>query len=116
MKPLDGSTLVMVGVRRWLAQEVSTEPLREPYFQESTIWNILFLMMRFGFREDTSLKRPISKFETKNTLYHFTFYLTTCNNESVVGKLLNTLLKTYVTLACNILDIKITNMLYFIVT
>lgn len=44
-----------------VAQEVSTEPLREPYFQEPTIWNFLFPMMRCGFREDTRLKRPISK-------------------------------------------------------
>lgn len=69
-----------------------------------------------GSEKTQALRDQLVNYETKDTFYHFTFYLTTCNKESVVGELLNTLLKTYVTLACNILDIKITNMLYFIVT
>lgn len=69
-----------------------------------------------GSEKTQALRDQLVNYEIKDTFYHFTFYLTTCNNESVVGKLLNTLLKTYVTLACNVLDIKTTNMLYFIVT
>ena len=40
--------------------------------------------------------------EIKDTFYHFTFYLTTCNNESVVGKLLNALKNLcYLSLQCS---------------
>lgn len=69
-----------------------------------------------GSEKTQALRDQLVNYETKDTFYYFTFYLTTCNKESVVGKLLNTFLKTcYLSLQYS-LDIKITNMLYFIVT